>query len=204
MAPAERRYPSDLTDTEWAATRPLLPEPGWLRGRGGRPEGYCHRVMFDVVRCLVDIGIKWRRCRQTSRRGGRCPPPPRPHLGWWRLHRQPGRILPARARPGVGDPNAATTAVASSAHHQRRGDGLLVDDRAHDPPPGPLMPRASVKRPGASSASQPHATRRFAFDRRASTRAGTTSIPNSAAISSQVSGPCPSRDRSPSVVRMRW
>ncbi|PBC98038.1 Putative transposase of IS4/5 family [Streptomyces sp. OV198] len=38
-----RRYPSDMTDAEWAAIRPLLPVPAWLQGRGGRPEGYCHR-----------------------------------------------------------------------------------------------------------------------------------------------------------------
>jgi transposase len=49
-----------LTDTEWAAIRPLLPVPGWLRGRGGRPEGYCHRAMLDALRYLVDNGIKWR------------------------------------------------------------------------------------------------------------------------------------------------
>ncbi|MFD3622594.1 hypothetical protein ACFWWT_47220 [Streptomyces sp. NPDC058676] len=33
---------------------------GWLAGRGGRPEGYCHRQMIDAVRYLVDNGIKWR------------------------------------------------------------------------------------------------------------------------------------------------
>ncbi|MFJ3339457.1 transposase [Streptomyces sp. NPDC086766] len=38
----------------------LLPAPGWLAGRGGRPEGYCHRQMIDAVRYLVDNGIKWR------------------------------------------------------------------------------------------------------------------------------------------------
>ncbi|MEB8337591.1 IS5 family transposase, partial [Streptomyces endophyticus] len=55
-----RRYPSDMTDTEWARVRPLLPVPGWLRGRGGQPEAYCHRAMLDAVRYLVDNGIKWR------------------------------------------------------------------------------------------------------------------------------------------------
>ncbi|MEU8471907.1 transposase [Streptomyces sp. NPDC029006] len=34
--------------------------PGWLAGRGGRPEGHCHRQMIDAVRYLVDDGIKWR------------------------------------------------------------------------------------------------------------------------------------------------
>ncbi|MEU9900478.1 transposase [Streptomyces phaeochromogenes] len=32
-----RRYPSDMTDAEWAADRPLLPVPAWLQRRGGRP-----------------------------------------------------------------------------------------------------------------------------------------------------------------------
>jgi hypothetical protein len=87
------------------------------------------------------------------------------------------------------DAHAAPGPRLRAPHHQCRGDGLLVDDPAHDPPPGPLTPAAMVNRPGAGSASQPRATRRFAFDRSASTRAGTTSIPNSAAISWQVSGP---------------
>lgn len=55
-----RRYPSDMTDAEWAAVRVLLPVPAWLEGRGGQPEGYCHRVMIDAVRYLIDNGIKWR------------------------------------------------------------------------------------------------------------------------------------------------
>ncbi len=54
---------------------------------------------------------------------------------------------------------------------------------------GPATAFASVNRPGAGSASQPRATSRFAFDRSASTRAGTTSMPNKVVISWQVSGP---------------
>ncbi|MER8011093.1 IS5 family transposase [Streptomyces sp. NPDC094149] len=49
-----------MSDAEWASVRDLLPAPGWLAGRGGRPEGYCHRQMIDAVRYLVDNGIKWR------------------------------------------------------------------------------------------------------------------------------------------------
>ncbi|MEV5144102.1 IS5 family transposase [Streptomyces sp. NPDC052727] len=49
-----------MSDAEWAVVRDLLPVPGWLAGRGGRPEGYCHRQMIDAVRYLVDNGIKWR------------------------------------------------------------------------------------------------------------------------------------------------
>lgn len=52
-------YGSDLTEAEWQVIRPLLPVPAWLQGRGGRPEGYCHRVMLDAVRYVVDNGVKW-------------------------------------------------------------------------------------------------------------------------------------------------
>jgi transposase len=52
-------YGSDMTDEEWQVIRPLLPVPAWLQGRGGRPEGYCHRVMLDAVRYVVDNGVKW-------------------------------------------------------------------------------------------------------------------------------------------------
>ncbi|MGW5446736.1 transposase [Streptomyces asiaticus] len=48
-----------MTDAEWAVIRPLLPVPAWLRGRGGQPEGYCHRALLDAIRYLVDNGIKW-------------------------------------------------------------------------------------------------------------------------------------------------
>ncbi|MET9469051.1 transposase [Streptomyces sp. NPDC006544] len=56
------RYPTDMTDTQWAVVRPLLPVPGWLRGRGqgGRPEAYCHRTMLDAIHHLVDNRTKWR------------------------------------------------------------------------------------------------------------------------------------------------
>ncbi|MFJ9683756.1 transposase [Streptomyces sp. NPDC101194] len=49
-----------MSDAEWVLVRDLLPLPAWMTGRGGRPEGYCHRQMIDAVRYLVDNGIKWR------------------------------------------------------------------------------------------------------------------------------------------------
>ncbi|GGW72120.1 IS5 family transposase [Streptomyces xantholiticus] len=49
-----------MSDAEWAVVRDLLPVPGWLAGRGGRLEGYCHRQMIDAIRYLVDNGIKGR------------------------------------------------------------------------------------------------------------------------------------------------
>lgn len=41
-------YHSGMTDAQWAVVRDELPTPGWLEGRGGRPEGYCHRQMIDA------------------------------------------------------------------------------------------------------------------------------------------------------------
>ncbi|MGW0937811.1 IS5 family transposase [Streptomyces sp. NPDC002666] len=49
-----------MTDAEWAAVRPLLPVLAWLEGKGGQPEGYCHRQMLDAIRYLVAGGIFWR------------------------------------------------------------------------------------------------------------------------------------------------
>lgn len=55
-----RRYPSDTTDAQWALIDPLLPDPDWLAGQGGRPETHCRRVIVDAIFYLVDNGIKWR------------------------------------------------------------------------------------------------------------------------------------------------
>ena len=33
--------------------------PAWLQGRGGRPDGCCHRVILDAIWYVVDIGAKW-------------------------------------------------------------------------------------------------------------------------------------------------
>ncbi|WP_344641618.1 IS5 family transposase [Kitasatospora cystarginea] len=49
-----------MTDAEWAVVRNAMPVPAWLEGRGGQPEGYCHRQMVDAVRYLVAGGITWR------------------------------------------------------------------------------------------------------------------------------------------------
>ncbi|MEU1226234.1 IS5 family transposase [Streptomyces sp. NPDC005828] len=49
-----------MTDAEWEAVRPLLPVPARFQGRGGRPEGYCHRQLLDAIRHLVAGGISWR------------------------------------------------------------------------------------------------------------------------------------------------
>ena len=55
-----RRYPSDMTDAEWAVCEPLLPAPAWLAGKGGRPSRYCIRDIVDGIRYLTHNGPVWR------------------------------------------------------------------------------------------------------------------------------------------------
>jgi transposase len=51
-----RRYPSDLTDAEWARIRPLLPEPA----RRGRRRKVDLREVLNAIRYLARTGCGWR------------------------------------------------------------------------------------------------------------------------------------------------
>src|SRR5215213_11791642 len=50
------RYPSDLTDAQWARLEPLLPgvRPG------GRPRAHLTRDVIDALRYVLRGGIAWR------------------------------------------------------------------------------------------------------------------------------------------------
>jgi transposase len=54
------RYPSDMSEAEWAVCEPLLPPPAWLAGRGGRPASRCMRDIVDAIRYLTHNGPVWR------------------------------------------------------------------------------------------------------------------------------------------------
>jgi hypothetical protein len=56
----EGRYPSDMTDAEWAVIEPLLPAPGWTAGHGGSPGIYCRRDIVDAIRYLVHNGCPFK------------------------------------------------------------------------------------------------------------------------------------------------
>ena len=51
-----RRYPSDLTDAQWARLEPLLPA---VRP-GGRPRAHPLREVIDAMRYVLRGGIAWR------------------------------------------------------------------------------------------------------------------------------------------------
>src|SRR3954454_7284725 len=56
IAKKTKRYPSDLTDEEWEAIAPLMPQPG----RRGRPREIEFREVINAVRYLVRSGCGWR------------------------------------------------------------------------------------------------------------------------------------------------
>src|SRR3712207_2789679 len=51
-----RRYPSDLTDAQWARLEPLLP----LVRPGGRPRAHPLREIIDALCYVLRGGIAWR------------------------------------------------------------------------------------------------------------------------------------------------
>src|SRR4051795_1895741 len=50
-----RRYPTDLTDEQWALVEPLLP----LARRGGRPRTVGLRLVLDTIFYLTKTGCQW-------------------------------------------------------------------------------------------------------------------------------------------------
>src|SRR3954462_6805393 len=50
-----RRYPTDLTDEQWALVEPLLP----LARRGGRPRTVDLRLVLDTIFYLNKTGCQW-------------------------------------------------------------------------------------------------------------------------------------------------
>ena len=68
----DRRYPSDLTDAEWAVVEPLLPPPT-AHPQGGRREKHPRRDIVDAILYVVRSGCSWRQL-PVSGGGGGCRP----------------------------------------------------------------------------------------------------------------------------------
>ncbi len=54
----ESRYPTELTDAQWAWVEPLLPKPD--PKKGGRPRRYSHREVLNALFYLEKTGCQWR------------------------------------------------------------------------------------------------------------------------------------------------
>jgi len=108
-----RRYPSDMTEAEWAVCEPLLPAPAWLAGRGGRPASRCMRDIVDAIRYLTHNGPVWRALPGDF--------PPAGTVYWWADKRQAGGCteqmhddLRERIRLAAGRNAAPTAAIIDS------------------------------------------------------------------------------------------
>ena len=108
-----RRYPSDMSEAEWAVCEPLLPAPAWLAGRGGRPASWCMRDIADAIRYLTHNGPVWRALPADF--------PPAGTVYWrmakWQTDGSAERMhddLRDRVRAVVGRKGAPTAAVIDS------------------------------------------------------------------------------------------
>jgi transposase len=75
-----RRYPTDLTDQEWALLAPLIPAPK----PGGRPAVHDRRELVDAMLYLVRSGCAWRLLPHDF-------PPWQTVYHYWRLWQRQGR-----------------------------------------------------------------------------------------------------------------
>jgi transposase len=121
-----RRYPSDMTEAEWAVCEPLLPAPAWQAGRGGRPAAWCMRDITDAIRYLTHNGPVWRALPADF--------PPAGTVYWWmnkwqadgsteRMHDD----LRNRVRLATGRKAAPTAAVIDS--QSVRGSEMIARAR---------------------------------------------------------------------------
>ena len=108
-----RRYPSDMTEAEWAVCEPLLPAPAWLAGRGGRPRAGACATSWMRSATSPTTGRCGGPCRPTSRprgpsTGGRING--RPTDRTERMHDD----LRDRVRAAAGRSTAPTAAIIDS------------------------------------------------------------------------------------------
>jgi putative transposase len=80
VAPPRRRYPTDLTDAQWALLAPVIPAPKL----GGRPAMHDRRELVDAMLYWLRSGCAWRLLPHDF-------PPWRTVYHSWRLWRRQGR-----------------------------------------------------------------------------------------------------------------
>jgi transposase len=107
------RYPSDMSEAEWAVCEPSLSAPAWRAGRGGRPAAWCMRDIVDAIRYLTHNGAVWRALSADF--------PPAGTVYWWMDKWQADRStermhddLSERIRLAAGRNAAPTAAVIDS------------------------------------------------------------------------------------------
>jgi transposase len=123
-----KRYPSDLTDAEWAVIAPLVPEP--LPGGRGRPVVHSRRVIVEAILYVTRTGCAWRYLPHEY-------PPWRTVYGYFAAWRADGTLdaihdaLRARVRVAAGRRPGPSAAVIDS-QSVRAADTVPRDSRGWD------------------------------------------------------------------------
>ena len=113
-----RRYPSDLTDGQWALIAPRIP----AARPGGRPRSTCMRAVLDALLYLLRTGCQWRQLPADFL------PWPTVH-GYFRRWRRSGvlarlhRALPMLARAAAGRRPSPTVSILDAQSAKTTGRG---------------------------------------------------------------------------------
>jgi len=60
MTSQRKRYPSDITDTEWSHINHLIPHAKFTKKKGGRPERYDKREIVNAILYVLSSGCRWK------------------------------------------------------------------------------------------------------------------------------------------------
>jgi len=119
---SRRRYPTDLTDAQWAILEPLVPPPK----PGGRPPKHPRRELVDAMLYILRAGGAWRLLPHEF-------PPWQPVYHYFRLWRDDGTwerinaVLREHVRVRAGrDPQPSGAILDSQSARTTEKGGLAA------------------------------------------------------------------------------
>ncbi len=132
--PSKRRYPSDLTDRQWAIIEPLLPETV-PAAPGGRPPLHAKREVVNAILYLTRAGCAWRMLPRDL-------PPWRTVYGYFVLWRDDGTLdlihdtlreqLRTKSKKSGQPRDAEPSAGIVDSQSLRGADTVGKDSRGYD------------------------------------------------------------------------
>lgn len=149
--PRKGRYPSDMTDAEWAVIAPMIPPAS----TGGRSRKTDMREVFNAIRYIDRTGCQWRMLPKDF------PPHTTVYRYWWdwsrygvldRIHQE----LLARCRVACGrepDPTAGVIDTQVAKATEKGGPAAIRLDtmRARKPRASSEMPSSTPRATSSQS-----------------------------------------------------